>query len=105
MKTDNQLHFEAIVQTFPDAELGKMFGKQCGKIGKKAFVAFFQDEMVFRIGREEVAALVEKYPGAQNWDPSGKGRPMKDWLQVPGIYRADWEKLAGRSVGFLDQVK
>lgn len=82
--------------------MGQMFGKPCLKANNKAFAAFFKDEMVFKIGGEEANQLVEKYPGAQLWDPSGKKRPMKDWLQVPNAFNDDWKDLAIRALNFLN---
>ncbi len=82
--------------------MSQMFGKPCLKTGKKAFAAFFNDEMVFKLGREEVNLLKEKYPHSQNWDPSGKNRPMKDWLQIPNDYKEDWADLAKQALDFVD---
>ena len=58
--------------------IGQMFGKSCLKTDKKAFTAFFNGEMVFKLGQQEVKLLRDKYVGSVNWDPSGKKRPMKD---------------------------
>lgn len=81
---------------------GQMFGKPCLKTSNKAFAAFFKGEMVFKLGKDEVNLLKDKYPNAVNWDPSGKGRPMKDWLQVPEEFNADWEKLALEAKAFVE---
>ncbi|MFY0673020.1 MAG: hypothetical protein JXQ87_06425 [Bacteroidia bacterium] len=81
---------------------GQMFGKPCIKANGKAFAAFFKDEMVFKIGREEAYLIINKYPGAQLWDPSGKKRPMKDWLQVPNAFSSDWNKLALQALNFIN---
>ncbi|UTW61273.1 hypothetical protein KFE98_14795 [bacterium SCSIO 12741] len=81
---------------------GQMFGKPCLKTGKKAFAAFFQEEMVFKLGQEEVNQLKEKYLGSVNWDPSGKKRAMKDWLQVPQEYSEDWSHLANQARLFVE---
>ncbi len=101
--TNNQQHFEELVASIDGAELGNLFGKQCGKINKKAFVAFFQDEMVFKLGRETVDELKYKYEGSQNWDPSGKKRPMKDWLQVPNAYPNDWKILTKKATMYFEE--
>jgi len=93
MLTENHKYFEELVEEIENAALGNMFGKPCGKLNKKAFVAFFEGEMVFKVGREEVQLLLDKYKGAKNWDPSGKNRAMKDWIQIPSAYKADWKKL------------
>lgn len=95
--------YTQIAQTLAEShgvESGQMFGKPCLKAGGKAFAAFYRDCMVFKIGREEVAQLIKKYPGSENWDPSGKGRPMKDWLQVPADFEEDWMTLAMRALEF-----
>lgn len=71
----------------------QMFGKPCYKVGGKAFVCLFDECMVFKLDRdtrEEALAL----PGAQLFDPSGKNRPMKEWVQVPPRHGDKWKKFA-----------
>lgn len=101
MVSENQKYFEEIVEGIEGAELGNMFGKPCGKINKKAFVAFFKDEMVFKIGMEGIKEQLIRYEGAKNWDPSGKNRAMKDWIQIPPTYQSDWKKLAIKAIEFM----
>ncbi len=82
-----------IGQGLDDAEESQMFGKPCFKINGKAFICLFQNEMVFKLkGNAHILALSLK--GAQLFDPSGKGRPMKEWVQVPYAHKAKWEALA-----------
>ncbi|GAB3830497.1 hypothetical protein [Hymenobacter jeollabukensis] len=88
-----ETEFRAIGATQPAAEAGQLFGKPCFKINGKAFVCFFQEAMVFKLADEahrEALAL----DGARLFDPSGKGRPMKEWVQVPAEYHAQWPALA-----------
>ena len=80
-----------------------MFGKPCLKINGKAFCAFFKDQMVFKIGTEQIFKAIEKYQGAVNWDPSGNNRPMKDWLQVPFEYHEDWRVLAKKALEYVEK--
>lgn len=80
---------------------GQMFGKPCLKANNKAFAAFFKGEMVFKLGQEEISQIRDKYSGAVNWDPSGKKRPMKDWLQVPAEFGEDWASLANQALDFV----
>lgn len=103
MSTENHQHFESIIKEIGGAELGNLFGKPCGKLNKKAFVAFFEDEMVFKVGRTEVDFLLKKYDLSKKWDPSGKNRAMKDWIQVPQEYMSDWKKLALSAIDFLNE--
>ena len=81
--------------------IGQMFGKPSLKINGKAFACFFQNEMVFKLQGDmfkEAIAL----DGSKLFDPSGKGRAMKEWVQVPYKYSERWEKYA---VFALENVK
>jgi hypothetical protein len=81
-------------------EAGQMFGKPCAKIGGKAFVAQHLDRVVFKLsGDDHTAALA--LPGAMLWDPSGKGRPMKEWLAVPATTAFDAERFAKSALGYV----
>jgi hypothetical protein len=81
-------------------EQSQMFGKPCFKVNGKAFVCFFEDEMVFKLtGDIHKEALALK--GAQLFDPSGKKRPMKEWIQVPAKHSDKWEKLAKEAFKFV----
>ena len=81
--------------------MGQMFGKPCLKKNNKAFAAFFKGEMVFKLGKEDLSLILEKYPGSQNWDPSGKDRAMKDWIQIPADFLKDWDSLAKEAMDKL----
>ncbi|MDA8886649.1 hypothetical protein OAD66_01930 [Bacteroidia bacterium] len=82
-----------IGQQLPKAEESQLFGKPCFKINKKAFFCFFQEKMVFKLfGEAHPEALSND--GSKLFDPSGKGRPMKEWVQVSGNYSSSWETLA-----------
>ena len=96
--------YDAIGQNFiaeHDAEMGQMFGKASLKFKGKAFAAFQNDCMIFRLGKETISGLKDTYSEAENWDPSGKGRPMKDWLSVPYEHSNSWKTLAEQSLEFL----
>src|SRR4051794_22088495 len=74
-------------------EQGQMFGKKCLKHRGKAFAAFYQDEMAFKLkGSHHADALARE--GARLWDPSGKNKPMKEWVQVPNAFSLDWRDYA-----------
>jgi hypothetical protein len=74
-------------------ERGSLFGKPCLKVRGKAFACQFQDAIAFKLGPDlHGEALGLK--GAQLFDPSGKGRPMKEWVQVPVDHAGRWPALA-----------
>jgi hypothetical protein len=58
---------------------GKIFGKACIKTHGKAL------------------------DGAQLWDPSGKHRPMKEWVQIPFACAHAWPAMAARALSYVEQ--
>ncbi len=58
-------------------EQSQMSGKHCFKINGKAFMCFFNRDIVFKLtdkAQKEALSL----NGSQLFDPSGKGRVMKE---------------------------
>jgi hypothetical protein len=54
---------------------------------------FFQDCMVFKLkGDDHTQAM--SLAEAHLFDPSGKGRAMKEWVQVPYDHGPSWPSLA-----------
>jgi hypothetical protein len=90
-----------LAEDHPDS-ISQMFGKPCLKVNKKAFAAFYKESMVFKLGAIEVIQMLNKYKGSENWDPSGKKRPMKDWIQIPSEYNEEWKKMAINAMNFVD---
>jgi hypothetical protein len=59
------------------------------------------DEMAFKLGRdspEHAQALL--LPDARLFDPSGMGRPFKDWVEVPAGSSAHWSALAEAALAY-----
>ena len=95
-----QTLFTQIGTNLKDAEQGKLFGKLCFKINGKAFVCFFQEEMVFKLdGDHHSLALALK--GSQLFDPSGRGRPMKEWVQVQYVHQEQWSEYAQQAMDYV----
>lgn len=99
----SELEFEKIVsylETHHGGISGQMFGKKCIKINNKAGVALFKDFLVFKLPKEihsEAIALT----GSELWDPSGKGRPMKEWVQITLEHKQKFEALAEASANYV----
>lgn len=78
---------------------GQMMGMPTGCVGGKAFAGLFGAAMVKLTREAHVAALAE--PGATPFDPSGMGRPMKAWVQVPIEDSSVWPRLADQALAGL----
>jgi len=72
--------FDILTPWFEGEEVtqGKLFGHRCLKVLGKAFVVDFDDDLVFRLGRDTMAPLLASHDDLKGFDPSGKERPMKD---------------------------
>lgn len=99
--TKEEEFYISIGQKIKNAEQSQMFGKPCFKIGGKAFICFFQNEMVFKLtGEAHNDAL--SLDGSQLFDPSGKKRPMKEWVQLPFDYSNDWAEYAQSAMEYVN---
>lgn len=93
---DEQQEFDAITEqliTRPATTRGQMFGKPSLSVNGNAFAAFHNGFMAFKLpeGTRSEALSLE---GASLWDPSGKGRPMKEWVAIPASGSGGWKKFA-----------
>jgi len=91
--TEQEILFISIGQRIPDSSQSQLFGKPCFKINQKAFICFFQHEMVFKL-KGEIHREALGMDGSQLFDPSGKKRAMKEWVQVSFKNKDTWETFA-----------
>jgi|SRR6266404_4759270 len=71
---------DELAQTL-DFDLTKMMGMPALKREGKMFGGYADGMLVVKLGRNRVDDLVENGL-ARPFDPSGRGRPMKDWASV-----------------------
>ncbi|MGG5172297.1 hypothetical protein ACQR35_08980 [Pseudarthrobacter sp. J1738] len=95
--------FDAIVTELAasGAVLGNTFGAKAIMLNKKATACLNGDAMSFKLGRdsaEHASALALE--GALLFDPSGMGRPFKDWVEVPLAHSEQWGELAQSAIEF-----
>lgn len=79
---------------------GKMFGAPCLKINGNVFLTMMQDGLVYKldaVAREEVLEV----PGIHPFVPASSGRPMREWVHVPGGIPADRQQLAERALAYV----
>jgi hypothetical protein len=96
MDTDPRAEYDAVtaeIVVTSSAVRGVMFGMPCLKDNGKAFAGYYQEAMVFKLGGAEHATALA-LPGAHLFDPSGRARPMKEWVVVPAAHAAQWPALA-----------
>jgi hypothetical protein len=75
------------------------FGSSGLWVAGKVFVMLVKDELVVKLPRPRVDALVAAGQGAR-FEP-GPGRVMKEWLTVPVTSPADWLTLAREAREFV----
>lgn len=103
MSTAPEEAFHKSSEKLKEAQLSKLFGHPCYKINKKAFCCFYKEHMVFKLESDSHAtALAIK--GAQLFDPSGKNRPMKEWVQLPKESAEQWPSLAKAAYKYVKSI-
>jgi hypothetical protein len=102
MTVDPRAEYDAVAAALAEAGVSssKMFGMPCLKHGGKAFAGFHDGAMAFKLRRPEHAAALA-LPGAHLFDPSGAGRPMKEWVEVPAAHAARWPEFAREALHYL----
>ncbi len=106
MSTDPRAIYDGvateIVASSP-ATTGKMFGMPCLMNNGKAFAGFAKEAMVFKLtalAHAEALAL----PGARLFDPSGRGRPMKEWVELPAEHADRWLEFGQEALDYSDNA-
>jgi hypothetical protein len=84
--------FDALAEVL-GVEAGTMFGMKALKAKGKAFAGIFGDAIVFKLAGDAHATAMN-LKGALLFDPSGKGRAMKEWVVVPKAHARKWAMLA-----------
>ena len=103
---DGAERFAALVDTFagtqgvpPPEEGGRRFGSTALKVDGSIFAMLVQGELVLKLPRDRVAALIESGVGAPF--SSGKGTPMSEWTRVVGPAPDGDEALAREALEFV----
>jgi hypothetical protein len=81
----------------------QMFGKPCFKVNGKAFMSFFENEMVFKL-TDNAHTEALSLDGSKLFDPSGKNRPMREWVQISSINSASWKHFALEAFKYLSRI-
>ena len=90
-----------LAESLEGAVPGQLFGKPSLKLGKAHFACGFQQCSVVKVGKEAIEEMLPGFEGSLLFDPSGKGRPMKDWLQIPETFKDQWPSLARQALDFV----
>ncbi len=100
--SEEEIYFVSVGEKIENGIKSQMFGKPCFKINKKAFTCFFKNAMVFKLNGEfhQEALSLE---GSELFDPSGKNRPMKEWVQVSFDYKEKWKMFAEKSAEYVGE--
>jgi hypothetical protein len=90
-----------LARTHEAVAAGKLFGVRCIKANGKPFAAFRDEAMVFKL-RDAHHAEALALPGAALFDPSGQGRPTREWVVVPAAHADRWEGFAASALHGMD---
>ena len=83
--------------------VSQMFGKVCLKVGGRAFVAQHKEAVVFKLSEPQHSKAMS-LSGAALWDPSGKGRPMKEWVALPVSESKSFKSLSVAALAYVSRA-
>jgi len=89
-----------LIARHPGIERTKMMGMASVKRDGKLVAGFVaaEEAMAFKLTDPGAHAEALALAGAHLFDPSGKGRPFKEWIVVPPAHAARWPQLAESAV-------
>ncbi len=95
ISSETQRRYDEIATGLAGAgvKASSMFGMPTLKLNGKAIGGLWGDAMTFKLAPAALAEAL-RLDGAQSFDPSGMGRPMKAWVVVPLSQAGEWERLA-----------
>jgi hypothetical protein len=93
---------EELTATNGDTEPGSLFGMPCLKVSGKAFVGSFDGCVVFKLGEPDHAAALG-LKGSVLFDPSGKGRAMREWVVVTAVHKERWPDFAAAALAYVGE--
>lgn len=99
---DAVLLFEQIAQAFaerPGVTRAKVFGAPGLKVRGKVFACLIKDDLVIKLPRERVEAMIDAGDG-HPFDP-GMGRIMKEWIAIPPGNGDRWLAMAEEARDFV----
>lgn len=94
---DAEARFDEIVDDLaPRGVLpGALFGARSLTVDGTAFACLKGDRLAVRLGAGSAAhGRALALDGAAVFDPSGRGRPFRDWVAVPVAESDEWGRLA-----------
>jgi hypothetical protein len=103
---DAEARFDEIVDDLaPRGVLpGALFGARSLTLEGTAFACLKSDQLAVKLGAGTAAyADALAIDGAGPFDPSGKGRPFKDWVALPSAQSDEWGRLAEAGLDALDR--
>jgi hypothetical protein len=89
-----------LIARHPGIERAKMMGMASVKRDGKLVAGFVaaEDAMAFKLTDPDAHAQALALAGAHLFDPSGKGRPFKEWVVVPPAHEKRWAELAAAAI-------
>ncbi|MEJ7633868.1 MAG: hypothetical protein WKF39_03580 [Aeromicrobium sp.] len=81
---------------------GALFGSRSLTYEGKAFASFGHGRLAIKlVGGSPEHSETLALEGAEPFDPSGKGRPLKEWVLVPASQEQEWPRLAAAGLAAM----
>lgn len=85
----------------PNVTRGTGFGSTTGlRVGGRIFAMLMKAELVVKLPKARVDELVASGAGARL--ETSQGRAMKEWVAVPLVQCADWQRLTDDALAFVN---
>jgi TfoX/Sxy family transcriptional regulator of competence genes len=105
---EHKLYREVVEALLSDPRVteANMFGMPALKVGGKAFAGLWEKQLLVKVGAPRAQELLKTKTG-RSADPSGRGRPMKEWIAIkePAAQaKQKWLALAEEAKAFVEHA-
>ena len=94
--------FASVVPDHPAVSIRPMFGQLSAFVNGNMFMGIFGDDVFVRLSEDDRAALLRE--GGGPFEPMS-GRPMKEYVVLPGAWRDDPDRIREWAARSLDHAE
>jgi TfoX/Sxy family transcriptional regulator of competence genes len=99
---ETKVFFASVVPDHPTVTTRPMFGQLSAFVNGNMFMGIFGDDVFVRLPEDDRAALLRE--GGGPFEPMA-GRPMKEYVVLPGAWRDEPDRIREWAARSLDHVE
>ncbi len=102
--SESERKFHDIASQIPDAKLGKVFGAQCIKSGRKAAAILWNSDVLFKLDTNDQKEALSLNGSNVSSHLYAEDKPMNGWVTIPFNHAEKWQYFAEKAVKYVKSL-